>query len=138
MSSVTVSAPEEMMLAAEMILQNSGDIKVIALHGEMGAGKTTMVKAFCRLLEVTDSVSSPTFSILNEYRTKNGLPVYHFDFYRIKTVIEAFDLGFESYFFSGNYCLIEWPEKIKELLDFPCLNVYISVSGEKRIVTLHA
>lgn len=78
----------------------------------MGAGKTTLIKAICRKLMVKDEVNSPTFSIVNEYKTENGESVFHFDFYRINKIEEAFDIGYENYFYSPSYCFIEWPEKL--------------------------
>ena len=94
----------------------------------MGAGKTTFIKAICLALGVTDIVQSPTFSIINEYRTQAGDPVYHFDFYRIKKIEEVYDLGYEDYLYSGNYCLLEWPELIEKLL--PEGTLRISITGE--------
>ncbi|MBQ3709580.1 MAG: tRNA (adenosine(37)-N6)-threonylcarbamoyltransferase complex ATPase subunit type 1 TsaE [Bacteroidales bacterium] len=89
---------------------------VVAFYGSMGAGKTTLIKNLCHRMGVTDEVNSPTFAIVNEYVTDEGEPVYHFDFYRIKKLEEAYDIGFENYFYSGNLCLIEWPEMIEPLL----------------------
>ena len=82
----------------------------------MGAGKTTFIKALCEELGVTETVGSPTFAIINEYRGGNGLPIYHFDFYRINKLEEVYDFGYEDYFYSGNLCLIEWPELVESLL----------------------
>ena len=93
----------------------------------MGAGKTTFTKAICKVLGVPDSVNSPTFTIINEYRTKEGEPVYHFDFYRIDKLEEAYDIGFDEFVDSGRLCLIEWPEKIEKLLPEETLRVYIKV-----------
>lgn len=95
-------------------LRNEAD--VIAFYGSMGAGKTTLIKNLCHKMGVTDEVNSPTFAIVNEYVTEEGESVYHFDFYRIKKLEEAYDIGFENYFDSGNLCLIEWPEMIEPLL----------------------
>lgn len=95
-------------------LRNEAD--VIAFYGSMGAGKTTLIKNLCHRMGVTDEVNSPTFAIVNEYVTMENEPVYHFDFYRIKKLEEAYDIGFENYFYSGNLCLIEWPEMIEPLL----------------------
>ena len=103
--------------AAERIISSSNDHKIWTFDGEMGAGKTTLIKAICEILQVTDEVSSPTFSLVNEYKTNDGKTIYHFDFYRIKNIEEVYDIGYEDYFYSGNICLIEWPEKIKELLE---------------------
>ncbi len=111
--------------------------RIFAFFGKMGAGKTTFIKAFCSLLGVTDNVASPTFSIINEYRTVDGEMVYHFDFYRMKSLAEILDLGTEDYFYSGSYCLIEWPEIIGELLPENSLKVKIEVdeSTSYRIFT---
>ena len=97
-----------------MSLRDAADI--IAFYGSMGAGKTTLIKNLCHRMGVTDEVNSPTFAIVNEYATAEGESVYHFDFYRIKKLEEAYDIGFENYFYSGNLCLIEWPEMIEPLL----------------------
>ena len=92
------------------------DEKVILFHGSMGAGKTTLIKYICVYLGAAEPVASPTFSIVNEYRNQEGEPIYHFDFYRIEDEEEAYDFGYEEYFFSGHLCLVEWPEKIRNLL----------------------
>lgn len=109
---------------------------VVAFYGSMGAGKTTLIKAICKHLGVIDTVSSPTFSIVNEYFSSKNDMVYHFDFYRIKNTTEAMDLGYEHYLFSGKKCFIEWPEQIEELLDFPHACVYITVDGEARHIKI--
>lgn len=90
--------------------------KIWAFYGDLGAGKTTLIKAICAATGVTAEVSSPTFSMVNQYQTRSGNAVFHFDFYRIKTIEEAYDIGYEEYFDSGNLCLIEWPETIEPLL----------------------
>ncbi|MBC8053640.1 MAG: tRNA (adenosine(37)-N6)-threonylcarbamoyltransferase complex ATPase subunit type 1 TsaE [Sphingobacteriaceae bacterium] len=110
-----VSGLENLPAAAEQILEVAGNNRVFLFYGEMGAGKTTLIKSLCALLKVEDTVSSPTFSIVNEY-VGDKVRVYHFDFYRIKNETEALDLGYEDYFYSGHYCFIEWPEKISNLL----------------------
>jgi len=102
-----------------------GDNTVFAFRGEMGAGKTTFIKAICENLGVSDTINSPTFSIVNEYRSDSGELIYHFDFYRINKVEEAFDFGYEDYFYSGSLCFIEWPEKIESLLPMDTVNVHI-------------
>lgn len=104
----------------------------------MGAGKTTLIKAVCKALQVTDEITSPTFSLVNEYKTATGGTVYHFDFYRIRSIEEAYDIGYEDYFYSGNICLIEWPEKIAALLEGDeLLNIHLSKTTEtSRSITL--
>lgn len=101
---------------AKQLLAKSDDVKVWLFVGEMGAGKTTLVKELCKQLGVSDTMSSPTFSIVNEYHTVDGKKVFHFDFYRIQHQQEAIEIGIEEYFFSGNFCFIEWPERIPSLL----------------------
>jgi tRNA threonylcarbamoyladenosine biosynthesis protein TsaE len=120
---------------AKKMLQSFGNQKIIAFYGEMGAGKTTIIKALCEELGVTDNVSSPTFSIVNEYRGIRGQKIYHFDFYRLKSQLEAYDLGYEEYLYSKAYCLIEWPEKIEELMPLEHESVTIKKEGESRIIT---
>ncbi|MGV3509405.1 MAG: tRNA (adenosine(37)-N6)-threonylcarbamoyltransferase complex ATPase subunit type 1 TsaE [Sphingobacteriaceae bacterium] len=112
---LVVSGLGDLPGAAKQILEFADKERVFLFYGEMGAGKTTLIKALCQELEVEDAVSSPTFAIVNEYSGVNGT-VYHFDFYRIKNESEALDLGYEDYLYSGNYCFIEWPEKIQSLL----------------------
>ena len=102
--------------SARLLLQNFPEDRIFAFYGAMGAGKTTFIKAICKELGSSDYVTSPTFALINEYSTGNGSVIYHFDFYRIKKLEEAFDLGYEDYIYSGNYCLIEWPEMIEQLL----------------------
>jgi tRNA threonylcarbamoyladenosine biosynthesis protein TsaE len=115
--------------AAKDLMAFAGDHKIFAFDGEMGAGKTTFIKAICKYLGITDLVSSPTFSLVNEYESNSG-PLYHFDFYRIKDLTEAYDIGYEEYFYSGSICLIEWPEKIEELLPIPRINVEVILINE--------
>ncbi|MEN6619562.1 MAG: tRNA (adenosine(37)-N6)-threonylcarbamoyltransferase complex ATPase subunit type 1 TsaE [Rikenellaceae bacterium] len=117
--------------AAKEFLERKQDKTVVALYGAMGAGKTTFTKAICKVLGVPDSVNSPTFTIINEYRTKENKPVFHFDFYRINKIEEAFDIGFEEFVDSGYLCLIEWPEKIEQILPDNCLKVQISVLDDE-------
>ncbi len=100
---------------------------VFCFYGSMGAGKTTFIQALCKKLQVIDVVNSPSFSIVNEYNTDSGNTVYHFDFYRLKKEEEAFDLGYEDYFYSGSYCFVEWPEKIESLLPEQRYDVTVSV-----------
>lgn len=116
---------------ARQLLDFAGNEKVFIFEGEMGAGKTTFIKNFCSYLGVKDVVSSPTYSIVNEYVGANGA-VYHFDFYRIKDIHEAYDLGYEEYFYGGGICLIEWPERVEALLPENYIKVGISVVDENR------
>ena len=102
--------------SVRILLKAFPDERVFAFYGAMGAGKTTLIKALCHELGSSDYVTSPTFALINEYSTSNGSVIYHFDFYRIKKIEEAFDLGYEDYIYSGNYCFIEWPEMIESLL----------------------
>ncbi len=121
-------------LARELIDYSKGE-KIWAFYGEMGAGKTTFIRHICNLIGVKENVSSPTFSIINEYQDKNGQSVYHFDFYRIKGEQEAVDIGCEEYFESDNLCLVEWPEKILNLLPHPHIKITIQVKDKQRIFT---
>ena len=132
-----VSNLSELPKAAEKILNLAGDNRIFLLYGEMGAGKTTLIKALCTILEVEDTVSSPTFSIVNEYSGNKGT-VYHFDFYRIKDETEAFDLGYEDYLYSGNYCFIEWPEKISNLIPDQFMELkLLETSENERKIKIH-
>ncbi len=114
------------------VLQGRG---VVALYGGMGAGKTTLVSALLREMGSADEVTSPTFAIVNDYVAGDGHHVYHFDFYRIDSPAEAFDLGYEEYFYSGELCLVEWPEKIEQLLPDDTLSLRIDTlpDGSRRI-----
>lgn len=120
--------------ASELILNFAGPTKVWTFYGEMGAGKTTLIKTLCEKLGVTDMVSSPTFSIVNEYATSAGEPVFHFDFYRINTEREALDIGCEEYFYSGDYCFIEWPSRIPGLLPDQRLEIHIKEEDSIRTI----
>ncbi|MDZ4668359.1 MAG: tRNA (adenosine(37)-N6)-threonylcarbamoyltransferase complex ATPase subunit type 1 TsaE [bacterium] len=123
--------------AAKWVIRQAGSQKLWCFDGEMGAGKTTLVAAICKELQVVSEVSSPTFSLVNEYLTKGGEVIYHFDFYRIKDIEEVYDIGYEMYFDSGHVCLIEWPDKILELLDFEeFISFEISVDETNRRVRL--
>jgi len=120
------------------IIDLAKDYKIWTFNGEMGAGKTTLIKSICKNLGVIDDVSSPTFSLVNEYKTKNGEIIYHFDFYRIKSINEAYDIGIEEYFESGNICLIEWPNMIDEiLLNEITFNLLISLNENKRSIQIN-
>jgi tRNA threonylcarbamoyladenosine biosynthesis protein TsaE len=111
-------------------IKSIGDNKVLAFYGKMGAGKTTFIKSLCKQLKVIDQVTSPTFAIVNDYETADKSHIFHFDFYRIKKLEEAYDFGYEDYFYSGNLCLIEWPELIEPLLPDNALEVSIHVNDD--------
>jgi len=121
---------------SNLLLKAYSQKRCIAFFGDLGAGKTSLIKNMCTLLKVKDDVSSPTFSLVNEYHTHKNSRVYHFDFYRINSLEEAYDIGAEEYFESGHYCFIEWPEKIKDLLPEDCLEVHIKLINDKREYTI--
>jgi tRNA threonylcarbamoyladenosine biosynthesis protein TsaE len=128
---------EELPVVAKQIIEFGKEYPIWLFEGSMGAGKTTLIKALCRHWQVSNHVQSPTFSIVNEYITQEGKTIYHFDFYRIKHEVEAMDMGVEEYFDSGNYCLVEWPSKISNLLPLSYLEVNIVVEADgKRVITL--
>jgi len=135
---ISVNSLLDLEEAAKRLLDFSGTQKMFVFYGDMGAGKTTFIKALCAQLGVKETVSSPTFSIVNEYEG-DGHRIYHFDFYRIKSIQEAYDIGYEEYFYSGDICLIEWPEKIEELLPEHYIKVRITtVDPDKRVLTISA
>jgi tRNA threonylcarbamoyladenosine biosynthesis protein TsaE len=107
--------------------------KVVLFYGEMGSGKTTLIKEMCRQLGVKDGMSSPTFSIVNEYHAGEK-KIYHFDLYRVKNLEECLDLGMEEYLYSGNYCFVEWPEAAKDILPAECIKVSLELNGIHRNV----
>lgn len=121
---------EGLSSVAEEFLKCIEGKRIIAFYGPMGSGKTTFITALCKTLGVEDVVNSPTFTIVNEYRTEAAVPVYHFDFYRINKIQEALDLGFYEYMESDGLCLIEWPENIEELLPEETLKVFITVNND--------
>jgi len=123
---ITIRSEQEIEEAARKFLPILSRNKVVAFYGDMGVGKTTFIKGLCRVMGVTDTVTSPSFAIVNKYMTSDDRAIYHFDFYRLKDVNEVFDIGYEDYFFSGDICLIEWPEKIAEVLPEERLDVWIT------------
>ena len=130
---LTITSTNQLPEAASEILSFASNNRVFLFYGDMGAGKTTLIKSLCRQLGSDDNVTSPTFAIVNEYTGPNT--IYHFDFYRLKNQAEAMDIGFEEYLYSGNYCFIEWPEKIPDLLPLHYVTVSIQVldSGFRRL-----
>lgn len=136
MIEISIPSLDKIADAAQEFVAQMGNRRVFAFHGGMGAGKTTFIKAICQHLGVKDAVTSPTFAIVNEYGSGIG-PIYHFDFYRIKNLGEVMDLGFEDYAYSGNLCLMEWPELIEELLPEDTTNVHIAeTENGMRIVSI--
>jgi len=127
MNTIKIDNLETIREAAKAFIAKMDDRTVFAFHGSMGAGKTTFIKAICEELGVEDVINSPTFAIINEYRSEiTGELIYHFDFYRINKLSEAEDVGSSDYFYSGALCFIEWPEKIEDLLPGDVVNVFIS------------
>jgi tRNA threonylcarbamoyladenosine biosynthesis protein TsaE len=122
-----INSLAELDAAAQKIINEAGAEKTFLFYGSMGAGKTTLIKSLCKQLGTDDNIASPTFAIVNEYRLPKG-GIYHFDFYRLKTQNEALDMGFEEYLYSGNYCFIEWPEKIPDLLPLHYVTIKIQVA----------
>ena len=130
MSTIKINSTSDLASAAQTFVEATAGKTVFAFYGEMGAGKTTFIKAICEQLGVADVITSPTFAIVNEYQVEGNSPVdsiYHFDFYRIKNLEEVYDMGYEEYFYSGNLCFIEWPELIESLLPDDVQRVYIKI-----------
>ena len=135
--SFVINTISELSVVAKQLLELYPQNRIFAFYAPMGAGKTTFIKKLCEELGVKDTISSPTFSIVNEYHASNVKKIFHFDFYRIKSESEAYDMGYEDYFYSDAYCFIEWPEKIMDLL--PRNYVKVSISNgdnEQRLFTL--
>jgi tRNA threonylcarbamoyladenosine biosynthesis protein TsaE len=129
--------PDDLADVAKAFLKNAGHYPVWLFFGEMGSGKTTFIKSLCAQMGVRDGVSSPTFSIINEYTADDNKKIYHFDFYRIKNEAEAYDIGSEEYFYSGDLCFIEWPEKLPSLIPAEHAEVSITVeNANQRTIAL--
>ena len=136
MFSEKISSVKALKKVARKLISTFPEQRVFAFYGKMGAGKTTFIQSICRELETDDNVTSPTFALINEYKTSDLSSIFHFDFYRIKDIEEAYDLGYEDYFYSGQYCFIEWPEKIESLLPAQIVEVNIEVDeNENRLIT---
>ena len=127
---ITIKSLDTIQEAAKEFINRMGEGKVFAFYGKMGAGKTTFIKALCEALGVKDVITSPTFSLINEYTDGKGNSIYHFDFYRIKKLEEVYDMGYEDYFYSGNLCLLEWPELIEEILPENVIKVTIEEQSD--------
>ncbi len=137
MKEIRITSPEKIRHSAREFINFMQNKKVFAFYGEMGAGKTTFIKAVCKELGVGDVVSSPSFALVYEYKISEDEKIYHFDLYRINDPSELFDLGYEDYFYSGYRCFIEWPENAEHLLPEDCVRVNISVSSDgSRIIKI--
>ncbi len=133
MKRIEIDSLSELTRVAESIIEELGERRVVLLRGSMGAGKTTLVSRIAKCLGAEDTVTSPTFALVNQYEGTQ-MRIYHFDFYRIDRIEEVFDLGYEEYFYSGDLCLVEWPEKIEELIPDSVMEVRITIGdGEERI-----
>jgi len=132
---LTVAGLSDLPEAAKTILEDLKGERIFAIRGKMGAGKTTLIKAFCNVLGVSSIVSSPTFALINEYTDDHLESIFHFDFYRIKKIEEVYDIGYEEYLYSGNYCFMEWPELIIDLLPERFVDLMIEVNDkDERII----
>jgi tRNA threonylcarbamoyladenosine biosynthesis protein TsaE len=136
MTTFISKSPEDLSGIAKQLLAELKNERVIAFYGEMGAGKTTFIKSICKALGTNDSVSSPTYSLVNEYLSETGESIFHFDFYRIESLDEAVDMGFDEYIYSNSYNLIEWPEKIMDLLPSHYVKVSLEVIENDRIINM--
>lgn len=133
---IRIASPAELPAAARRFIEAMGEHTLFAFYGKMGAGKTTFIKALCEALGVEDPVTSPTFALVNEYRSATtGELIYHFDFYRIMKLEEVYDMGYEDYFYSGALCFIEWPELVEDLLPGDAVRVDIveEADGSRRL-----
>jgi len=136
MNPISIKSLQDLDNAAKELFLFSENKRVFAFYGAMGVGKTTFIKTICKSLGAIDNTSSPTFSIINEYHTDKQNKVFHFDFYRIKNETEAMDLGVEEYFYSGNYCFIEWSEKIPNLIPENAVKIKMTEENGNRILRI--
>ena len=127
---------KELDIVAEKIIEFLSAYKIVTFSGDLGVGKTTLIKVLCKKLGTNDLVTSPTFSLVNKYNYKETKSIYHFDFYRIKNIEEVYDIGYEEYFFSNSVCLIEWPEKARELIPNKSIKVEIIIKNSQRIINI--
>ena len=134
--SFTIQSVDELGAVAEALIEKMSESNAFAFFGSMGAGKTTFIKVLCQKLGVENVVNSPTFSIINEYVHPNREPIFHFDFYRLEKAQEAIDIGYQEYIESGYLCLMEWPEKIENLLPENCVYVYIQSEDNTGLRTI--
>ena len=130
MRQITIDSLADLPKVAELVLESLNGRNVVAFFAPMGAGKTTLISTLMESLGSEDIVTSPTFALVNQYYTAEHEPVYHFDFYRINSINEAFDMGYEEYFYSGDLCLVEWPEKVEQLLPDDTMVVKIEILDE--------
>ncbi len=133
MKTLEINSLSDLDEVADEILSSLGERSVVLVRGEMGAGKTPLISRIAARMGVEDSVTSPTFALVNQYEGRGGRRIYHFDFYRIDRIEEVYDLGYEEYFYSGDLCLVEWPEKIETLVPGDAMTVRITAGdGERR------
>lgn len=130
MNTITIDSLSDLPKVADLVLESLNGRNVVAFFAPMGAGKTTLISTLMETLGSEDIVTSPTFALVNQYYTSEREPVYHFDFYRINSINEAFDMGYEEYFYSGDLCLVEWPEKVEQLLPDDTMVVKIEIVDE--------
>lgn len=137
MRKIIIKSLEELPQIAKQFISQMGKNKVFVFYGSMGAGKTTFIRTVCEEFGVKETINSPTFAIVNEYTAADGSPIYHFDFYRINKVEEAYDFGYEDYFYSGNVCFVEWPEKVQDLIPQDAVRVEIKeIENGQRLLTI--
>tara|TARA_Y100001968_G_C19435500_1_gene759419 strand:- start:253 stop:666 length:414 start_codon:yes stop_codon:yes gene_type:complete len=133
---IIVNCVSELSLVVNKLIDFLGNSNIVCFYGEMGVGKTTLIKELCNSLDVKGKISSPTFSIVNEYITNDNKIIYHFDLYRLKNVEELYDIGFEEYINQDNLCLIEWPDKVEKIITDQIIKVYMNRNQEQRIIEI--